>query len=219
MQPGERGIDPSILAEAESNPPRRRPPYRIYAYTAREWDPEINLYYYRARYYDPKVGRFFSEDPVDYRDGLSRHLYALGNPVNLFDPSGRTAKRRMNVCKDCPTDVKDGARDACIGGASHPDASVRRCVKRRCNELTKVVCTFDDYDCYRGSSPAYTSESQDQIKVCINNRPPPNTCWKRIMLHELWIHVCNPIDPHVPDAQHFGPGSLGEYIQKTTRCP
>jgi RHS repeat-associated protein len=35
-----------------------------YAYTGREWDPEINLYYYRARYYDPKIGRFISEDAL-----------------------------------------------------------------------------------------------------------------------------------------------------------
>jgi RHS repeat-associated protein len=42
-----------------------------YAYTAREWDPEIGLHYYRARYYDPRVGRFISEDPIEFAGGTN----------------------------------------------------------------------------------------------------------------------------------------------------
>jgi RHS repeat-associated protein len=75
----------------QSNPPRRRPPFRIYAYTAREWDPEINLYYYRARYYDPKVGRSISEDPIGFEGGVNFYAYVGGNPTNVMDPSGRFA--------------------------------------------------------------------------------------------------------------------------------
>ncbi len=77
-----------MQAEPESNPPRRRPPFGIYAYTAREWDPEIGLYYYRARYYDPKVGRFISEDPIGFRGGKNLYAYAWNRPVQLRDPFG-----------------------------------------------------------------------------------------------------------------------------------
>jgi RHS repeat-associated protein len=55
-----------------------------YAFTGREWDPEINLYYYRARYYDPKAGRFISEDPTQAGD----YGYAADNPAVFTDPTG-----------------------------------------------------------------------------------------------------------------------------------
>ncbi len=55
-----------------------------YAYTGREWDPEISLYYYRARYYDPKIGRFISEDPAE----PGSFSYVANNPGLFRDPSG-----------------------------------------------------------------------------------------------------------------------------------
>jgi RHS repeat-associated protein len=79
---------PSMLDDTASNPPRRRPPYGIYAYTAREWDPEINLYYYRNRYYDPKIGRFISEDRIGFADGPNFYVYLHGNPTGSRDPFG-----------------------------------------------------------------------------------------------------------------------------------
>jgi RHS repeat-associated protein len=63
-----------------------------YAYTAREWDPEINLYYYRARYYDPKVGRFVSEDPITLPlrrwEERNPYTYTANQPTVAVDPSG-----------------------------------------------------------------------------------------------------------------------------------
>ena len=77
-----------MQAEPESDPPRRRPPHGIYAYTAREWDPEVGLYYYRARYYDPKVGRFISEDPIGLFGGVNLYAYVDNRPTGSVDPSG-----------------------------------------------------------------------------------------------------------------------------------
>jgi RHS repeat-associated protein len=62
-----------------------------YAFTGREWDSETGLYYYRARYYDPKLAIFISEDPIGFGGGLNAYTYALGDPVNLFDPDGTDA--------------------------------------------------------------------------------------------------------------------------------
>lgn len=59
-----------------------------YAFTGREWDPEIGLYYYRARYYDPQIGRFISEDPIGFAGGVNFYGYVGGNPVNRTDPLG-----------------------------------------------------------------------------------------------------------------------------------
>ena len=68
------------------------PEYGIKAYTAREWDPEIELYYYRARYYDPEAGRFISEDPIRFLAGMNFYAYVENNPVRFVDPLGASAK-------------------------------------------------------------------------------------------------------------------------------
>jgi len=59
-----------------------------YAYTGREWDPEIGLYYYRARYYDPKIGRFIGEDPIGLRGGINLFGYVGNAPLRFIDPFG-----------------------------------------------------------------------------------------------------------------------------------
>ena len=59
-----------------------------YAFTGREWDPEIGLAFYRARYYAPAVGRFLSEDPLGSRRGLRRYPYVENQPVRFIDPFG-----------------------------------------------------------------------------------------------------------------------------------
>jgi RHS repeat-associated protein len=59
-----------------------------FQYTARESDPETGLYYYRARYYDPDPGRFLSEDPDGYADGLNVYAYLRNSPLIWVDPMG-----------------------------------------------------------------------------------------------------------------------------------
>jgi RHS repeat-associated protein len=55
-------------------------------YTGRE--AAGSLWYYRARYYDPVTGRFLSEDPERYADGMQVYGYVLNNPINYRDPTG-----------------------------------------------------------------------------------------------------------------------------------
>jgi RHS repeat-associated protein len=62
-----------------------------YAFTAREFDPEIGLYFYRARYYDPGTGRFLSEDPIRTLRSITLYAYVLNNPTGHVDPSGKVA--------------------------------------------------------------------------------------------------------------------------------
>ena len=60
-----------------------------------QFDSDIGLYYLRARYYNPATDRFMSRDPEDGDEyspaSLHKYLYANGDPVNLADPTGRTA--------------------------------------------------------------------------------------------------------------------------------
>jgi uncharacterized protein RhaS with RHS repeats len=44
----------------------------------------------QARYYDPVIGRFYSNDPVGFRDihSFNRYSYAANNPYKYVDPNG-----------------------------------------------------------------------------------------------------------------------------------
>jgi len=63
-------------------------------YRGEQWDSDLGLYYLRARYYNPITGRFVSRDPDDGDvtdpKTLHRYLYAGGDPINSWDPSGRS---------------------------------------------------------------------------------------------------------------------------------
>ena len=121
------GDDPWVVEAAE-----RGARYGIKAYTAREWDPEINLYYYRARYYDPKIGRFISEDPIRLRGGINLYAYVSANPTTFSDPLGlfklvpgvppvkNSIMREFLECMDCCTG-REQTITATTGPEKHQD--------------------------------------------------------------------------------------------------
>ena len=63
-----------------------------YLYTGEQYDPNVGFYYLRARYYNQSNGRFMTMDtwPGSMFEPASLHkyLYCVGNPVNMWDPSG-----------------------------------------------------------------------------------------------------------------------------------
>lgn len=77
---------------------------RTGSYRGEQFDSDLGLYYLRARYYNPLTGRFVSRDPDDgnWLDSrtLHKYLYAGGDPVNAFDPSGKSpvAVPRPGIC-------------------------------------------------------------------------------------------------------------------------
>jgi RHS repeat-associated protein len=61
-----------------------------YAYTGREWDPDINLQYNRNRWYDPATGRWMSQDPIGFQAGdQNLYRYVENGPTNKIDPMGK----------------------------------------------------------------------------------------------------------------------------------
>jgi len=60
-------------------------------YTGTEFDQETGLYFNRARYYNPSAARFISEDPIAFEGGINFYPYSFNSPINLRDPSGRSA--------------------------------------------------------------------------------------------------------------------------------
>jgi RHS repeat-associated protein len=62
-------------------------------FAGQQQDPATGLYYMRARYFDPEIARFISRDPwlgdVARPATLHPYQYALNNPVNAVDPTGR----------------------------------------------------------------------------------------------------------------------------------
>jgi RHS repeat-associated protein len=66
-----------------------------YLYRGEQYDSDLGLYYLRARYYNPNTGRFLSRDPEEGNrfdpKTLHKYLYVGGDPVNLKDPTGRSA--------------------------------------------------------------------------------------------------------------------------------
>jgi RHS repeat-associated protein len=66
-----------------------------YRYAGYRYDRETDLYFLETRYYDPWAARFISRDDypgqVDRPLTLNRYVYALNNPINYVDPTGRSA--------------------------------------------------------------------------------------------------------------------------------
>ncbi|MEC4728631.1 hypothetical protein HWQ46_24215 [Shewanella sp. D64] len=59
-------------------------------YTGHLQDEDLGLTYMQARYYDPLIGRFYSNDPLPFRDvhSFNRYAYANNNPYKYIDPDG-----------------------------------------------------------------------------------------------------------------------------------
>jgi RHS repeat-associated protein len=77
-----------------------------FQYTGREFDAETSLYYMRARYFAPTSGRFLSEDPTGFGDGVNFYRYVHNDPVDNTDPTGFT------TYKGFPADLEVQIRKA-----------------------------------------------------------------------------------------------------------
>ena len=79
----------------------REVPHNRSNYRAEQYDSDLGLYYLRARYYNPLNGRFLSRYPLDGHTWdpktLHKYLYAGGDPINAFDPTGRDLSETVTL--------------------------------------------------------------------------------------------------------------------------
>ncbi len=78
-------------------------------YTGHLNDADLGLTYMQARYYDPVIGRFYSNDPIGFRDvhSFNRYAYANNNPYKYIDPDGKDASLYEKPAKTAdPSDLK-----------------------------------------------------------------------------------------------------------------
>ncbi|AUX20925.1 uncharacterized protein SOCEGT47_014010 [Sorangium cellulosum] len=68
------------------------PGFTPFGFAGGLYDPHTGLVRFGARDYDPEIGRWTAKDPPLF-DGGGTNLYgyALGDPVNRTDPTGRSA--------------------------------------------------------------------------------------------------------------------------------
>jgi RHS repeat-associated protein len=93
-----------------------------FTYTGREYDAKTGLYYNRARYYEPTTGSFISQDPI--KSG-QRYAYAMGDPVDLTDPSGAIAMLEFAAIQKFFTSKSQAALATTACGLSVVSATVQ----------------------------------------------------------------------------------------------
>ncbi|XOV78006.1 MAG: RHS repeat domain-containing protein [Aestuariibacter sp.] len=67
-------------------------------FTGHKFDTDLELSYMQARYYDPVIGRFYSNDPVGFKNvyNFNRYAYANNNPYKYIDPDGQFSTSAHN---------------------------------------------------------------------------------------------------------------------------
>lgn len=64
----------------------------------------------QQRYYDPVIGRFYSNDPIGFRDthSFNRYAYANNNPYKYVDPTGMATDLGFCGVSGCDYSYKSG---------------------------------------------------------------------------------------------------------------
>ena len=63
-----------------------------YQFSSKHFDPNSGLSYFGRRHYSSSLGRFITQYPKEYVDGLNMYAYVKNNPVNFVDLMGKCTK-------------------------------------------------------------------------------------------------------------------------------
>lgn len=141
-------------------------------YTGHLNDKDLKLTYMQARYYDPVIGRFYSNDPLGFRDvhSFNRYAYANNNPYKYTDPDGNNPKLiadfALNVAINYATTGSPGlasAAAATIEGALNPMKTVEKVQKLKKLYVTYTKTNKKTGEVYSGRTSG-TGDAADILK-------------------------------------------------------
>jgi len=114
-----------------------------YLYRGEQYDSDLGLYCLRARYYNAGTGRFMSRDPEDgyAKDPASLHkyLYAKGDPLNRFDPSGRAATMQFLFTTAVVAAPAEVAAEEFLGGTAASIANWMAALEAGTAEISELL--------------------------------------------------------------------------------
>lgn len=116
----------------------------------------------QARYYDPVIGRFYSNDPIGFRDvhSFNRYTYVNNNPYKYTDPTGMLGEGvGCGIAEDCSNSVDSNEGS---GGNSNSDAAMGM-LSDYFNSSQNVADTANE------SINKVASSLQDRVSVSVSS--------------------------------------------------
>jgi RHS repeat-associated protein len=111
---GAENVDPDTVndpaTEWDADPGNASDVDNCILYCGYRFDSETGLYHVRHRYLHPTLGRWTTQDPAGYVDGLSLYEYCRSGPVYLSDTSGLASKEAWKQLNDRDAEVMSHLR-------------------------------------------------------------------------------------------------------------
>ena len=117
----------------------------------------------QARYYDPVIGRFYSNDPIGFRDvhSFNRYAYANNNPYRYTDPDGQKPGDRFNTPEEAGKDAINTVNPVSIATNTEYGGAINREVSTTTNANGTTSETLQ----YYATEPVQGNKNSVPIKA------------------------------------------------------
>jgi RHS repeat-associated protein len=159
------------------------PGFQPFGFAGGLFDPETGLVRFGARDYDAEVGRWTAKDPLLFDGGdTTLYAYALGDPINRRDPTGRDATTWEEVGQillgvgaavEVPTLAATGLVGLCILMAlTLDDDNPEETEEERCKMVRNMCVEI----CWRQTLPTKKNDGMPYHK-CYRDCVEAENCW------------------------------------------
>jgi len=197
-------------------------------YAAKQFDDELDIVYMQARYYDPVIGRFYSNDPLGFRDvhSFNRYAYANNNPYKYTDPTGQASESSflnrpmgVSVADNLATTAEAGGNAIALADTASDFAMpikgiVKQGIKQAIKQVLKKAC------CFVAGTQVLTESGYKSIediklgeKLWAKNVETGEQAWKPI------TKIFNEPDRGIYEIQLVGSDSFKQKIEATDDHP